>query len=59
MKAQNSEPQRLTRSPEPRRAHGAAEVVGILRGATADRGGRGVPTGLWKTGWLAQPEGAA
>lgn len=35
----------------------AGEVLAVLRSAAPAREGR-VPIGLWKTGWLAQPEGA-
>ena len=39
-------------------ARRAGDVVGILRAETP-RPEKGVPIGMWKTGWLAQPEGAA
>ena len=43
-------------------ARSAGEVLGALRisasQSTSQSEGR-VPVGMWKTGWLAQPEGAA
>ncbi len=41
------------------RARRAGEVLGVLRAAAPESDGKGHPIGLWKTGWLTQPEGAA
>ena len=62
MEARNQTKARTERTPDTFRqalrldamqARSAGEVLGVLDAAPDGAGGK-VPTGLWKTGWLAQ-----